>query len=51
MADDIPLAGVLLLAEDAPTLPPFLLIASLDDVEIDFITVAGLEVVLEKGLR
>jgi hypothetical protein len=44
MADDIPLAGALLLAEDAPTLPPFLLIASLDDVEIDFITFAGLEV-------
>jgi hypothetical protein len=40
MTDDIPFADALL-AEDGPSLPQFLLIDSLDDVEIEFITVAG----------
>ncbi len=42
MADGFPFVGVILADGDAPTLlPPFLLLASLDDVEIDFITAGG----------
>ena len=41
MTDGIPFASALL-AEDTPSLPQFLLIASLvDEVEVEFITVMG----------